>query len=81
LQEVTENAFSILSELEYVKIPWNKKQDFIHAEAFGPLPKLKHFYLSNNGLTSVSPLLVPWMSLSSVICLVTPGSVIAKTAS
>jgi len=66
LQEVTENAFGILSDLEYVKISWNKNLNIIHAEAFGPLPMLKHFDLSNNGLSSVSPSLVPWMSLSSV---------------
>lgn len=66
LKEVTENAFSTLSDLEYVKISSNRKLDDIHPEAFGAKPLIKHLDLSNNALESISPSLVPWMSLASV---------------
>jgi len=66
LSEITQHAFSILMELEYVKIASNRKLNIIHHKAFEPLPNLKHFDLSNNALSSVSPDLIPWMELSSV---------------
>jgi Leucine-rich repeat (LRR) protein len=59
LKEITKNAFSTLANLEYVKISSNRKLEFIHPEAFGSKPLLKHVDLSNNALSSVSPAKYP----------------------
>jgi len=66
LIEITEDALSDNQDLETIKIASNRKLNLLHPSSLGPLTGLRNLDLSNNALTSMSPSLAPWMSLTSV---------------
>jgi hypothetical protein len=68
LVELAKDALGGCNDLETLKISSNRKLDFMHPGSLGgSLTRLRSLDLSSNALTRLSPSLVPWGALTSVL--------------